>query len=211
MEAPPVDRMTGRSIAKASRRTALLDAAATLFAARGYNGVSIEDLGAAAGVSGPAVYRHFPGKPFVLSALLTGVSEDLLRGGRGVAAAASTPAGALEGLIRFQVDFALAHPEVIRVQDRDLDSLTDDDGRTVRSLQRSYLEVWVDELAAHRPDADRSLLRRRVHAVFGLINSTPHTTRRTGSPEELGRLRELLQDMAWAALTVEQPDRRRSS
>lgn len=204
MEAPPAeDRMTGRSIAKASRRTALLRAAARLFAERGYNGVSIEDLGAAAGVSGPAVYRHFSGKPAVLSALLTGVSEDLLSGGRDVAAAAPSPADALRGLIRFQVGFALGNPDVIRVQDRDLGSLTDDDGRTVRSLQRSYVEVWVEQLAALRPGVDTSLLRSRVHAVFGLINSTPHTTRRSGSPEDLDLLEDLLQHMAWAALTVD--------
>jgi AcrR family transcriptional regulator len=199
---PTEERVTGRSIAKASRRAALLDAAAQLFADRGYNGVSIEDLGAAAGVSGPAVYRHFPGKPSVLAALLTGVSEDLLEGGRAVAEAASSPEEALRGLIRFQVEFALNNADVIRVQDRDLGSLPHDDERTVRSLQRGYVQVWVDELARHVPDTERSLLRRKVHAVFGLINSTPHTTHSTTSPRELAALRDLLQDMAWAALTA---------
>lgn len=203
MEALPTeDRMTGRSIAKASRRAALLDAAAHLFAVRGYNGVSIEDLGAAAGVSGPAVYRHFAGKPSVLSSLLTGVSEDLLEGGRAVAAAAVTPEDALRALIRFQVEFAVSHADVIRVQDRDLGSLPDEDERNVRSLQRSYVQVWIDELAAFRPDSERPLLRRRVHAVFGLINSTPHTAHGTGPGSDLAALRELLEDMAWAALTV---------
>jgi AcrR family transcriptional regulator len=203
MEALPTeDRVTGRSIAKATRRAALLDAAAHLFADRGYNGVSIEDLGAAAGVSGPAVYRHFPGKPSVLSALLTGVSEDLLEGGRAVADGASSPEEALRGLIRFQVAFALTNADVIRVQDRDLGSLAHDDARMVRSLQRSYVQVWVDQLADYLPDTDRSLLRRKVHAVFGLINSTPHTAHGTSSGRELGALRDLLQDMAWAALTV---------
>ncbi|WDF34373.1 TetR family transcriptional regulator [Arthrobacter agilis] len=203
MEALPTeDRMTGRSIAKASRRAALLDAAAHLFAVRGYNGVSIEDLGAAAGVSGPAVYRHFAGKPSVLSSLLTGVSEDLLEGGRAVAAAAVTPEDALRALIRFQVEFAVSHADVIRVQDRDLGSLPDEDERNVRSLQRSYVQVWIDELAAFRPDSGRPLLRRRVHAVFGLINSTPHTAHGTGPGSDLAALRELLEDMAWAALTA---------
>ncbi|MHA7145895.1 TetR/AcrR family transcriptional regulator [Arthrobacter sp. TmT3-37] len=203
MEALPTeDRVTGRSVAKASRRAALLVAAAQLFADRGYNGVSIEDLGAAAGVSGPAVYRHFTGKPSVLSALLTGVSEDLLEGGRTVAEGASSPEAALRGLIRFQVDFALANANVIRVQDRDLGSLPHDDERNVRALQRNYVQVWVDELAGLLPAADRSLLRRKVHAVFGLINSTPHTAHGTRSTRELGDLRDLLQDMAWAALTV---------
>lgn len=203
MEASPIEeRVTGRSMAKATRRAALLEAAAQLFAARGYNGVSIEDLGAAAGVSGPAVYRHFAGKPSVLSALLTGVSEDLLDGGREVAGAAASPEEALKGLIRFQVEFAVSHADVIRVQDRDLGALATDDQRAVRSLQRTYVQVWVDELAAYRPDTDPSLLRRKVHAVFGLINSTPHTTHRPSSARELALFRDLLEEMAWAALTV---------
>ncbi len=73
---------TQRSQAKANRRQALLSAAATLFALEGFNRVSLEDLGAAAGVSGPAVYRHFAGKQAVLGALLLSVSQNLLDGGR---------------------------------------------------------------------------------------------------------------------------------
>ena len=52
---------TQRGKAKENRRQALLTAAASLFALNGFNRVSLEDLGTAAGVSGPAVYRHFPG------------------------------------------------------------------------------------------------------------------------------------------------------
>ncbi|WP_323961218.1 TetR family transcriptional regulator [Arthrobacter sp. JZ12] len=203
MDAPAPSRMTGRSLAKASRRAALLDAAAQLFAERGYNGVSIEDLGAAAGVSGPAVYRHFSGKPAVLAALLAGVSSDLLDGGRAVVAESPTPDHALRGLIEFQVDFALRNANVIRVQDRDLSSLAEEDQETVRSLQRSYVEVWVDVLADRTPDSSRTQLRRKAHAAFGLINSTPHTTHRRRSSRDTAELRQLLEDMAWAALNVE--------
>ena len=65
---------TQRSRAKQNRRQALLSAAASLFALHGFSRVSLEDLGAAAGVSGPAVYRHFPGKQAVLADLLVTVS-----------------------------------------------------------------------------------------------------------------------------------------
>ncbi|NJC21907.1 AcrR family transcriptional regulator [Arthrobacter pigmenti] len=203
MDAAAPIRMTGRSLAKASRRAALLDAAAQLFAERGYNGVSIEDLGAAAGVSGPAVYRHFSGKPAVLAALLTGVSEDLLEGSNAVVAESPTPEQALRGLIEFQVDFALRNANVIRVQDRDLSSLAEADQEEVRSLQRNYVEVWVDALATLDPASTRSQLRRKAHAAFGLINSTPHSTHRRKSSRDTAELRQLLEDMAWAALNVD--------
>ncbi|KNC19007.1 hypothetical protein AC792_08890 [Arthrobacter sp. RIT-PI-e] len=199
--------LTGRSLAKATRRAILLDAAAQLFAERGYNGVSIEDLGAAAGVSGPAVYRHFPGKPSVLAALLTGVSEELLDGGRAVVEHAATAEAALRALIAFHVEFALHNANVIRVHDRDLGALPAADGRIVRSLQRTYVQLWVDQLARHLPQADRALLLGRVHAVLGLINSTPHTTPRGHRTPEARGVGELLQGMAWAALVVADPVR----
>lgn len=195
-------RTTGRSLAKASRRAAILEAAASLFAERGYNGVSIEELGAAAGVSGPAVYRHFSGKPAVLSALLVGVSEDLLEGGKAVMAEAANAEAALRGLVEFQVDFALRQADVIRVQDRDLNSLPAEEERTVRSLQRQYVEVWVDALSALHPDCGLPLLRQRAQAVFGLINSTSHTLHDKMKPRETQRLRSLLETMAWAALNA---------
>lgn len=188
---------TPRSRAKADRREALLAAAASLFAGSGFNGVSIEDLGTAAGVSGPAVYRHFSGKQAVLAALLVGVSEDLVSGGQSVVDRATDAASALRGLVQFHVDFALGNPDVIRVQDRDLDQLADADRHRVRALQRSYVELWVDVLRRLYPAVDAALLRIRAHATFGLINSTPHSA--SGSPRAL--VRSLLEEMALTALT----------
>src|SRR5918995_2907233 len=115
--------LTPRSRQKADRRAAILGAAATLFAERGYAGVTIEDLGAAVGVSGPAVYRHFPGKAAVLAAILQGASRALLDGAERVLAEAPDAASALRSLIRFHVDFALGEADVIVVQDRELEQL----------------------------------------------------------------------------------------
>lgn len=198
---PPASlRPTARSRAKADRRATLLSAAARLFARRGFDGVSIEDLGAAAGVSGPAVYRHFPSKQAVLGALLVGVSERLLAGGREVVAEVHDPATTLRSLVRFHVDFALAEPDVIRVQDRDRSSLSDADGRAVRALQRTYVDLWVGTLARLRPDAEPSELRIRALATFGLINSTPHSAVPSGRSVPKAWVAELLEAMALAAL-----------
>jgi AcrR family transcriptional regulator len=192
--------LTSRGQAKATRRAAMLDAAAALFAHRGFNGVSIEDLGAAAGVSGPAVYRHFSGKQALLGALLVGVSEDLLAGGRAVMDRADDDATALRELVAFHVNFALTKPDVIRVQDRDLDSLSPAELRQVRSLQRGYVELWVELLARRAPDTDPGVLRVKAHAVFGLINSTPHSLAAHGR-SGIAAARPVLEHMAWAALT----------
>lgn len=203
---PSARRPTQRGQAKENRRQALLSAAAALFARDGFNRVSLEDLGAAAGVSGPAVYRHFPGKQAVLADLLVTVSQDLLDGGRAVVAGSSDPFTALQRLVRFHVDFALAKPDVIRVQDRDFSNLSDPDQLLVRALQRNYVEVWVEVLGRLRPGTETAELRLRAHAAFGLINSTPHSARRQGSRMAARSARPLLEGMALAALLVDLPE-----
>lgn len=173
--------VTARDRAKAERSDAILHAAARLFAARGYTGVSLEDIGAAVGVSGPAVYRHFAGKQALLGAVLVKVSQDLIHGGRLVSGDAPTPDQRMRALIGFHVDFALGNAEVIQVQDRDVAHLSEADRAEVRRLQRAYIELWMEALAplhsASEVDADADELRLRVQACFGLINSTPHSTR----------------------------------
>jgi AcrR family transcriptional regulator len=189
--------VTTREQAKADRRSALLHSAAALFAERGFERVSLEDLGAAVGVSGPAVYRHFANKQAVLAALLIDVSRELVAGADSVIASSADATSTLRSLIAFHVDFALSNADVIVVQDRDLGSLGTPDRDVVRSLQRGYIEAWVGVLATIHPATSTAELRIRARATFGLINSTPHSART--SPK--AAVRTLLESMALAALT----------
>ncbi|WP_116244512.1 TetR/AcrR family transcriptional regulator [Nocardiopsis sp. FIRDI 009] len=183
------------------RRTAILGAAAELFAERGYRGVTIDELGRAVGTTGPALYRHFPGKEALLGEVLVDISERLARRGAELVARASGPEEALELLLRGHIAFALDEPALITVHDRELGNLTETDRRRVRRLQRGYVEEWVDVLAALRPGASRVTLRAAVHATFGLLNSTPHS--RGELPRD--RMAQLLLAMGTAALTVPEP------
>ena len=158
-------------------RDVMLRQAARLFAERGFRGTSVEDIGAACGVSGPAVYKHFAGKDDILARLLVDISEQLVEGGRQVVSAAPEPGAALRSLVEFHTDFALAEPDLIRVQDRDLPSLNERDRARVRRLQRSYVESWTDVLRRRDPALPEETARLRAHAVFGLLNSTPHSAR----------------------------------
>lgn len=187
---------TRRSAQKADRRRQLLRAGAALIAERGFLGVRLEDLGAAVGISGPAVYRHFPSKEAVLAELLVGISDRLITGGQAVVVAAASPAEALVGLIDFHLDFAFGDPELIRIQDRDLTNLPSDALHRVRQAQRTYVELWVVVLCAVRPGLSAEDARVAAHAIFGLINSTPHSANQAA----LARSREILRAMATAAL-----------
>nr|WP_184841036.1 TetR/AcrR family transcriptional regulator [Allocatelliglobosispora scoriae] len=159
---------------KRSRRDEILEIAVGLFAARGYHGVSMDDIGTAAGVTGPALYHHFAGKEAMLVAALNPVSEGLLAGGRErVAAAGGDPRVALEQLVDFHVDFALANPAVIALHLHELDRLPDEPRREIRRLQRRYVEEWVTVLTTLRSDLTDGEARVLSHAAFGLMNSTP--------------------------------------
>jgi AcrR family transcriptional regulator len=178
-----------------SRRDEILEIAVGLFAARGYHGVSMDDIGSAAGVTGPALYHHFAGKEAMLVAALIPVSEGLLVGGR-QRVAEHSGRDALESLIDFHVEFALENPAVIALHLHELDRLPEEPRRQIRRLQRLYVEVWVTVLTGLRAELSAGEARVLAHAAFGLMNSTPFL----GGEVDRRRRAELLRAATAAAL-----------
>lgn len=179
-----------------SRRDELLTVAADLFAERGFAKVTVDDIGSAAGVSGPALYHHFDGKESLLGEMLVRISDVLLTKAINIVDNVSLPK-ALGPMIAMHVDFAVDNRSLITVHFRDLVQARKGDQRRVKDLQSAYVDIWVDIIAAQPfgvPDTKE--VRAAVHAVLGLINSTPFS----------GRLRRdahaaLLRTMASAAIT----------
>ena len=176
--------------ARPTRRDQLLSTSASLFAARGFAGVTTDDIGAALGISGPALYHHFKSKEALLGEMLVSISEYLLAKGESIVAEVDSP---LTGLVGHHADFAVDNVDLITVHYRDLVHAPDADQARVRRLQRRYAELWIN--AVDEPDRRRAAVR--VHAAFGLMNSTPHSMR-------LGRddMKELLVEMACSVLTI---------
>lgn len=199
--AAPGHASTRRGRAKSDRRSQLLAAAERLVAERGYLAVRLEDIGAAAGVSGPAIYRHFPNKEALLIELLVGISARLLAGATKVTAEARDPASALDGLIDLHLDFALGESDLIRIQDRDLNNLPPSAGRQVRRAQRQYVEIWVDVLRRLDASLSEDEARLMAHAAFGLLNSTPHSLGAGAAKTAEAGSRTVLKAMTAAALT----------
>jgi AcrR family transcriptional regulator len=189
--------VTQRSRMKAERRSRLVRAASRLFAERGFRAVSMEELAAEAGVSGPAVYRHFASKEALLAHLLIDVSEQLLEQGTEHAMSES-PTRAMESLIAFHTDFALRDRDLIRIQDHDFANLAAEDARTVSRLQRAYLDVWVRVFRQLDPAQSESVARTKIQAVFGLLNSTPHSA----SHRDIETTRSILEELAMNALEL---------
>jgi AcrR family transcriptional regulator len=182
-----------------SRREEILAIAVDLFATRGYHGVSMDDIGTAAGVTGPALYHHFAGKEAMLAAAITPVSEELLAEGHKRVVAAADPRAALEALVDFHVAFAIDNPAVITLQLHELARLPEESRHTIRRLQRLYVEEWVAVLTQVRPRWSAAEARVAAHAAFGLMNSTPFLD----SQLDRGRVSALLRQLALVALLGE--------
>ncbi|GAA2228690.1 TetR/AcrR family transcriptional regulator [Streptomyces amakusaensis] len=183
-----------------TRREQILKEAARLFAERGFHGVGVDEIGAAVGISGPGLYRHFAGKDAMLAELLVGISERLLSGGRlRVRESASDPGALLAALIDGHIDFALDDRPLITLHDRELDRLRDADRKLVRQLQRQYAELWVTAVRSLHPEVPEAEARAAVHAVFGLLNSTPRLGSREGGPPTRAAMESLLRRLAHGA------------
>ncbi len=161
--APATDR--GRR-----RRTAVLDAAEALFVAHGFHAVSVDDLGNAAGISGPGVYRHFASKDAVLMAVLDRIWERLAPAV--VAAEAASPADALEVLLTAHLDLALERPAALELLLRELVHLPADYQELARRNHRRYVAAWARAIGALRPELDAAEARLLALAVHGLLDST---------------------------------------
>lgn len=157
------------------RREQIMATAAVLFARDGYHGVSVNDLGAACGITGPAIYKHFRGKQAILSTMLLSISEELLNEGRKRVREADHNRAALEALVDWHVTFALNNRAIIVVQDRDWSALPVESREKVRETQRKYVELWVKVLRTLHDGLAPKPARAMAHAAFGLINSTPHS------------------------------------
>jgi AcrR family transcriptional regulator len=178
-----------------SRRQQILDIAADLFAQRGFHGVSVADLGAACGISGPALYKHFSSKDAVLAEMLVSISERLLAEGTSRVEASQDALSAIEALVEWHIEFSLAHRALIVVQDRDWSSLPTDARERVRDLQRAYVDVWAAQLKRLHGTLRIDRARAMAHAAFGLLNSTPHSSLIPDS-----QMHDLLREMALGAL-----------
>ena len=184
---PPARKLHSGTARGRERRERLLNATAELVAARGFHSVGIADIGAAAGVSGAAIYRHFENKDELLVALFDRVVDALLVGARQVVRDASNPEAALDDLIRAHVEFALRDRAIIAVYDQEANNLPADDRRRLRRNQRLYAQLWEDVIAPLRPDLGDRSVRATVHAAFGLLNSVADFDARL-SDAELGEL-----------------------
>ncbi|HZD67036.1 MAG TPA: TetR/AcrR family transcriptional regulator [Acidimicrobiales bacterium] len=182
------------------RRERILAAAAALAAQRGFHTVGMAEIGAAAGIVGSGIYRHFGSKEAILIALLDRGMTRLEDGAATALAEASSDREALVGLVSDHVAVAVEHRTELAVYHQEAHTLPDEERRTLRRRQRRYVEDWVRVLAPLRPGLTDGELRVTVHAAIGAIQSTLFYH----SGLEPERLVALLGTIAQGALAVDE-------
>ena len=182
--------------ARPHRRDQILWAATDLFRSRGFHAVGIDEIGCAAGISGPGVYRHFANKHALLIAIFDQVANDLVRQAHRIQDDAPDPTSALASLLAFHIDFALSDRALIAVYMQEERSLPTADRRRIRKRQRLYVQHWVDALRGSRPGMNDDEALTTVHAAFHLISSVAFYE----PTLDRDRLRELLVQLAGRVL-----------
>ncbi|MEV7598011.1 TetR/AcrR family transcriptional regulator [Kitasatospora sp. NPDC089797] len=164
-----------------ARREELLAAAVRLFHRRGFDNVSTDQLGAAVGISGPSVYRHFDSKAHLLAASLVRSRERLWHEVDGAIGTAADPPAALAAGLGAYVDFALRNGDYLGAMLSETERLAPPDRRAAVDFRRDFLRTWVGLLRQVRPEDDAVAARTRVHALFSLVNdgvrNAPHSAR----------------------------------
>jgi AcrR family transcriptional regulator len=150
------------------RREAILASAAELFSQQGYPATGIDEIGAAAGITGPGVYRHFDNKNGVLGEVVRRAVERVVAGVADVVDEGKTDWDVLEGLVMNMINAVLsdraAWAVVVREQ-RHLDPVAQ---RGLNRAHRLHIEEWVHALSGARPDLTDAEVRVIVHGVLGV-------------------------------------------
>jgi AcrR family transcriptional regulator len=192
----PVKRPTQTRRRTAVRRLELINAAARLFASRSYYAVTVDDIGEALGLSGPALYRHFPSKEALLVAVFDQVIQQQSERLHDTLADAGDPRAALESMVRSHVDFAVEQRENMAVWRQEFHHLPEADSWRLRRAQRLYVEEWVHIVHELRPELNDAGVRALVHGVLGLLQSPSDF--QSGLADE--GVKNLLMSMAVAAV-----------
>jgi AcrR family transcriptional regulator len=141
-----------------------------MFARRGFAGTGVDEIGQAAGISGPALYRHFANKQAILDALIIEGMQRLVNTMQGVTAPDAEASEMLDVLIEKRLDFAFGPSRYAFVVRRnEHDNVSRAAIRKVAALEELYWAEWLRVLASLRPEVPTSVLRRAVYAVHIFI------------------------------------------
>jgi AcrR family transcriptional regulator len=189
---PPLRSPNGELPLLDTRREQLVALAAQMFCDRGYHAVTMEEIGAAAGIAGPSIYNHFSGKSDLLQAICSRIGDRLRLGVGQAFGTAASPGQTLTSLATSYVDTVLEFRELVAAYFSEGHNLPDRDRAESRRFQAAYTMQWADLLRAISPGLAEKEARIRVHAAFAVVNDLAQTKRFAERPRLDAELRELM-------------------
>lgn len=175
------------------RREAIVEAAARLYARRGFQGASVADLAKACGTSKALIYHYFPSKDDILHEVMAAHLDALVD----AADDAMQTGDARERLKALTLAFMRLYvgaQDSHKVLLNELDNLPPARRIEVVGKQRRIIAVVETLVREIRPDANPAVLPLSM-LFFGMINWT-HTWFRPGGRMTAERLADLAVDMA---------------
>lgn len=131
------------------RRDQIISAATELFNERGFHATGIDDIGAASGITGPGIYRHFAGKDEILIAVFDRIWMMLKEA---IDASRSLDASdAIDYLIERHVKLSVERRAEFTLLADDLKFLPADYQDLARRNHTTYRNAWADVIAKARP------------------------------------------------------------
>src|SRR5688572_6594328 len=152
-----------------SRRDAVLKAAAELFSEHGFRGTSMEAIGAAAGMTGPGVYKHFANKHALLAELYGQGIRQALDAIERARASSASPRDQLEAAYSAAIDQAMADNDKTAIFHEEDANLTPEDRIRLGRMKRRLNQESAKALRAVRPglaDEDAQYVARAVAALI---------------------------------------------
>ena len=190
---PPVDEPArAPGLAVANRREVLLREAVLLFDAHGYHEVSIEEIGAAAGINASGVYRHFASKADLLAAAFHRAADRLAVAVGSALAESTTPSEGIDALTGVYVRLAFERGELMSVYFSEIGNLPDSHRTDLRNVQRLHVDEWARLVGDLRPELSAVECRFLVHAALNLVLDTGRLMRFDPAPSNLTRVQQLM-------------------
>ncbi len=172
------------------RRQEVINAAARVFAKRGYHATSIDDLVEATGLQRGGLYHYTASKEDLLFGVLDELMDPLLERARSIVSTERTPETHLREITRAWLDHIATHQAHMVVFAQERGTLERDPGwSNVRSARRAFEEILADVLRRGQEDGSFRIRDPQLTllGLLGTVNYTAQWLTPSGrlSPEEI--------------------------
>lgn len=192
------------AVAEAGTRERIVAAAVSLFAERGFDATSVNQVVARAGVAKGALYHHFESKDDLLYEVYRELVDRQLAGLIGILGRGLTPAGTLRALIADLVGTTATSAAEAKVFARESHRLGDANQARVREARRSIHDAFIELIRNGQATGDFGTVASPemvTFTVFGVINELPVWYH----PDGKKRPAELADELAALILTALAP------